>query len=181
MGLMKTPEQVAENLRLIADRLDLSSKPNPNQLIHELQSLTASFSGGRTASHRRSGPAVPTQISLDVSVNEQFDQVMKSFDKFKNASFEATPIREKAMDSVCRQIASVMIHIADEAETLGLWDLDEGERTKAKWDHALQEDQNEENLESRLNLVKRQIDKFIQEMKSGSSSDSDSEVFTSAP
>jgi hypothetical protein len=102
-------------------------------------------------------------------------------DGFNNQNYDSTTIKKIAVDDICKRIASVMIRIAQEAEELGLWDLDEGERTVLKWDDARKETNNEENLESKLKLLKRQIDKFINSFKGSEKEMPESEVITSAP
>jgi hypothetical protein len=177
---METPNQISERLRLIASKLEISKHPNQDLVVNDLKLVLLSLLS-RTASSRRIGPNIPAKISVDVSVDDQFDHIIKSLDGFNNQNYDSTTIKKIAVDDICKRIASVMIRIAQEAEELGLWDLDEGERTVLKWDDARKETNNEENLESKLKLLKRQIDKFINSFKGSEKEMPESEVITSAP
>jgi hypothetical protein len=68
------------------------------------------------------------------------------------------------IDAESKKIAESIVRLAQEIEEFSPWDMEEGEILVSKFDFAKSTD-NPEKIESSLNLVKRQIDKFVSVLK----------------
>lgn len=63
------------------------------------------------------------------------------------------------------RLSSKIERLAAEALEVSFWDMDEAEDVDAAYDHARKETNDEDRLESSLNLLMRKIKKFIDEIK----------------
>lgn len=143
-----------------------SGKPKQQDVVKMLGRVFDVPKQPRQASHSKNGPSVPTKLSVDVSIDDKFNSVMDSLSKFQNYENKSLVL------STVIDIKNVISKIAEEIEEIGLWELDEGERTIAKWDYARRENSDAEALESSLKSVKREIDTFIDAIKGGKSENS---------
>jgi len=86
------------------------------------------------------------------------------------------------MDVAARKIASAMVRVALEELEVSLWDSDDGTAVDDAYKAAKGKEE-AEDLESALKLLRRKVDRFIQEIAhpSPESGGHDSDVFTSAP
>lgn len=158
-----SPDQIAQNLRKIASKIEASKNPKKNLVIQDLNEILKNISvSSRVASKRVHGPTVLTKLSMDVSVDKEFQAVMASFEQINGSD---KIVKMRVAQDACKHIASLMFRLAKDDE-LSLWDYEEGERVKEWYDYAQKEVSDSEKLESSLNSLKRWIDKFINVIKS---------------
>lgn len=157
-----SPDQIAQNLRKVASKIEASKHPKKDLVVRDLNNLLNSIQTPRTASRRVHGPTVPSRLSMDVSIDTEFKSVMAALENITGSDKED---KAKMIKTACKHIASLMVRLAKEEE-LGLWDYEEGERVKEWIDYAQKEVTDGEKLESSLNSLKRWIDKFIKVIQS---------------
>jgi hypothetical protein len=143
-----TPSQVAASLSKIAARIENSKQPQVSEVVRDLSEVLS---------------------EIDTP------QVRKAAWKVSGPAVTVRPTRVSTKET-CRKIAGLMVRLAEDNNSP--WDLDDGERTEAKWKEARGENE-KENLESKLKLLKRQIDKFIEVIKHGEFEEEDLESIVS--
>lgn len=85
--------------------------------------------------------------------------------------------------SFAKKIASQMYRFAKKSgEDFSAWELEEGKRTEDVYEHARKQ-KDDEDVESGLKMLKRQVDRFLKELVEGTDLDEDDDdgVETSAP
>lgn len=85
------------------------------------------------------------------------------------------------MDFAAKKIAAAMVRVALEEVDVSLWTSDDGTAVDAAYDAAKKEE-DAEPLEAALKLLRRKVDRFINEIRNPSSEHGDdSGIVTSAP